>query len=608
MKKTILTISALAIAAFSYAQSTVLTPDNIDQVISQMTLQEKVDLVVGSGAGWGNVNAKFPGTAGWTRAIPRLGIPSIYFADGPQGVNMDRTREYDETDYSNTFFLSGSSLACSWDTEAARQIGQAIGYELKERGMDVILGPAMNLHRNILAGRNQEYFSEDPVLSGKMASAWIQGAQSNGVATSLKHFAVNNQETNRKENDARVDTRTLREIYLKGFEIAVKESNPLTVMSSYNYINGVHASESADLLNGILRGEWGWDGVVMSDWDAVAIPSEAVKASCDLIEPGTDSDKKAILDAVANGTLPEADLDRNVRRILSLVVKSPSFLGYRNSNDVNKPAHRALLRRIAAESMVLLKNDNAVLPLKPGNVALYGCSSYDLVPANMGVGGNNMGIYHVSLVQGMREAGFRVDWDILREYTDYIPTAKSKIESAYPPVYKQFFRFDRPEEIIPGKETPSQYTPEQIAMAADIGYQINSFHRSWTVKEQAGSNDAAIITIARTTGESFDRLPKEFSLTESEMNLIKEISTGYHSMGKPVIVLLNVPAAIETASWRDMVDAILVIGQPGERAGESIADALSGKTAPSGKLNESWPVSYGDAPADKINFINKYFK
>jgi len=212
-----------------HAQDLKLTRENIPQIVAAMTTEEKVDLVVGCGAGWGNPDAKFLGTAGWTRAIPRLGIPSVYFADGPQGVNMTQTREYDVNDYSCTFFLSGSTLATSWDTEAAQAIGRAIGYELKERGLDVILGPGMNLHRNILCGRNQEYFSEDPLLSGKMAAAWIRGAQSNGIATSLKHFAVNNQETNRKENDSRVGMRALRELYLKGFEIAVKEGNPWTI-------------------------------------------------------------------------------------------------------------------------------------------------------------------------------------------------------------------------------------------------------------------------------------------------------------------------------------------------------------------------------------------
>ena len=580
-----------------HAQDLKLTRENIPEIVAAMTTEEKVDLVVGCGAGWGNPDAKFLGTAGWTRAIPRLGIPSIYFADGPQGVNMAQTREYDTADYSCTFFLSGSTLATSWDTEAARAIGQAIGYELKERGLDVILGPGMNLHRNILCGRNQEYFSEDPLLSGKMAAAWIRGAQSNGIATSLKHFAVNNQETNRKENDSRIGMRALRELYLKGFEIAVKEGQPWTVMGAYNYINGVHACENEWLLTEVLRKEWGWQGVVMSDWDGVVRQADAVSAGCDLIEPGTEADRDALLSALEDGSLAMGALDRNVRNILELVVKCPSFSGYQYSNSIDRESHRKLLRRIAAESMVLLKNEGNVLPLKTGSVGLYGVSSYDLIPANMGVNGVNNGVYHVSLVQGLREAGFTVCPSVLREYTNYIAAEKEKIASAFPPLYKQFFRYPRPEEIIPGMV---EVTVENAgALTVDLGLKQSSVAPRLTLKEQAESNAAAIITLARGTGEAFDRAASEFELTASEKMLIDSLSTAYHQSGKPVIVLLNVPAPIETASWRDQVDAILLVGQPGERAGESIADALTGTVAPSGRLADTWPVRYGDAPADK---------
>lgn len=596
--KRLLTATLLAAMLINlHAQDLKLTRENIPEIIAALTPEEKVDLVVGCGAGWGNPDAKFPGTAGWTRAIPRLGIPSIYFADGPQGVNMTQTREYDTADYSCTFFLSGSTLATSWDVDAAQAIGQAIGYELKERGLDVILGPGMNLHRNILCGRNQEYFSEDPLLSGKIAAAWIRGAQSNGIATSLKHFAVNNQETNRKENDSRVGMRALRELYLKGFEIAVKEGRPWTVMGAYNYINGVHACENKWLLTDVLRGEWGWQGVVMSDWDGVVRPADAVSAGCELIEPGTDADREALLSALKDGSLALEALDRNVRYILELVVKCPSFSGYDYSNDIDRESHRKLLRRVAAESMVLLKNEGDVLPLKPGSVGLYGVSSYDLIPANMGVNGVNNGVYHVSLVQGLREAGFTVCPSVLREYTTYIAAEKEKIAAAYPPLYKQFFRYPRPEEIIPGtEETPAESVG---ALTLDLGLKQRSGTSRLSLKEQAEINEAAIITLARGTGEAFDRTASEFELTESEKMLIDSLSNAYHACEKPVIVLLNVPAPIETVSWRDKVDAILLVGQPGERVGESIADALTGTVAPSGHLTDTWPVSYGDAPADK---------
>ena len=597
MKRLLTAILLAAILVNLHAQDLKLTQENIPEIVSAMTPEEKVDLVVGCGAGWGNPDAKFLGTAGWTRAIPRLGIPSIYFADGPQGVNMSQTREYDTADYSCTFFLSGSTLATSWDKEAAQAIGQAIGYELKERGLDVILGPGMNLHRNILCGRNQEYFSEDPLLSGKMAAAWIRGAQSNGIATSLKHFAVNNQETNRKENDSRVSMRALRELYLKGFEIAVKEGRPWTVMGAYNYVNGVHACENKWLLNDVLRGEWGWQGVVLSDWDGVVRQADAVSAGCELIEPGTEADREALLAALEGGSLSMEALDRNVRNILELVVKCPSFSGYDYSNDIDRKEHQKLLRRVAAESMVLLKNEGDVLPLKPGSVGLYGVSSYDLIPANMGVNGVNNGVYHVSLVQGLREAGFTVCPSVLREYTGYIAAEKEKIASAYPAIYKQFFRYPRPEEILPG--TGEAQAESVGALTVDLGLKQSSGAPGLSLKEQAETNEAAIITLARGTGEAFDRAASEFELTASEKMLIDSLSVVYHASGKPVIVLLNVPAPIETVSWREKVDAILLVGQPGERAGESIADALTGAVAPSGRLADTWPINYGDAPADK---------
>jgi beta-glucosidase len=596
--KRLLTATLLAAMLINlHAQDLKLTRENIPEIVSAMTPEEKVNLVVGCGAGWGNPDAKFLGTAGWTKAIPRLGIPSIYFADGPQGVNMTQTREYDVIDYSCTFFLSGSTFATSWDVDAAQAIGQAIGYELKERGLDVILGPGMNLHRNILCGRNQEYYSEDPLLSGKLAAAWIRGAQSNGIATSLKHFAVNNQETNRKENDSRVGMRALRELYLKGFEIAVKEGRPWTVMGAYNYVNGVHACENKWLLTDVLRGEWGWQGVVMSDWDGVVRQADAVSAGCELIEPGTDADREALLAALKEGSLSTEALDRNVRNILELVVKCPSFKGYEYSNDIDRKKHQKLLRRVAAESMVLLKNEGDVLPLKPGSVGLYGVSSYDLIPANMGVNGVNNGVYHVSLVQGLREAGFTVCPSVLRDYTNYIVSEKEKIASAYPAIYKQFFRYPRPEELIPG--TGEAKAESVGALTVDLGLKQSSGTPRLSLKEQAETNEAAIITLARGTGEAFDRAASEFELTVSEKMLIDSLSNAYHSCEKPVIVLLNVPAPIETVSWREKVDAILLVGQPGERAGESIADALTGAVAPSGRLADTWPIHYGDAPSDK---------
>ena len=611
MKRTLIISSLVLALAGRYqagAQELKLRPDNIDEIVAAMTDDEKVNMLTGQGVGWGNSDAKFPGNAGWTYAIPRLGIPAIYFGDGPQGINIDQYREYDATDYSCVHYLAGSTLANSWDVDAAYTIGSAIGYETRERGMDVVLGPAINIHRNLLGGRVQEYYTEDPYLNGKMAAAWIRGAQSEGVGTSLKHFAANNQETNRVRMDVRASARALREIYLKGFEIAVKESNPWTVMSSYNYINGVHASENKDLLTHLLREEWGYKGAVISDWGAVRIQADAINAGLDQIESGWDRDRKAILDGMADGTISRETVDAGVKRMLELVVKCPGFKDYAYSDDIHRQAHRALLRQVAAESMVLLKNETRALPLNAGaKVALYGCTSYDFIPANMGVGGTNWGEYHITLVEGLRKAGFEVYKPLMRQYKSYVAQEKARIERKYQGDNNVYYLERRPEELIPSDKAPEQRGPSQLegdqAMVNWGGQQMGGGFVK--LSQAVADNDLAVITLGRTTGEHADRKTREYNLTDKERELVETVSKAFHKAGKKVVVLLNTPTAIETASWRDLADAILYVGQPGERAGESVADVLSGKVNPSGRLADTWEIAYGDAPADK-NFPFDY--
>lgn len=610
MKKTVYTI-ILGLAILGQTRAAAqpkLRTDNIDEVIAAMTLEEKVNMLTGQGVGWGNSDAKFPGNAGWTYAIPRLGVPAIYFGDGPQGINIDAFREYDATDYSCVHYLSGSALANSWDVDAAQQIGAAIGYETRERGMDVVLGPAINIHRNLLGGRVQEYYSEDPHLNGKMAAAWIKGAQSQGVGVSLKHFAANNQETNRVRMDTRASVRTLREIYLKGFEIAVKESDPWTVMSSYNYINGVHASENKELLTDLLRTEWGFKGAVISDWGAVRLQVPAILAGLDQIESGWDRDRKALLDAIADGSLPIETVDAGVKRMLELVVKCPGFKNYAYSNDIDRDAHRTLLRRIAAESMVLLKNENDLLPLGKGTkIALYGCTSYDFIPANMGVGGTNIGEYHITLVEGLRKAGFEVYKPLMRQYKSHVAMQKDLIEQKYAGNNNIYYLEKRPEELIPSDKEPERHGPGELTGDMAMVNWGGPMGGGGFVKlsQTVSDTDIAIITLGRTTGEHADRKAPEYALTSKERELIETVSSAFHAAGKRVVVLINTPTAIETASWRDMADAILYVCQPGERAGESVADALSGAVNPSGRLADTWEIAYGDAPADK-NFPFDY--
>ncbi|MCR5473140.1 MAG: beta-glucosidase, partial [Prevotella sp.] len=310
-KKTILMACAILFGSISTMTAQVkLQPQNVDDVLKAMTLEEKAMLVVGgnrqiaSSENNGMIGGhaqRVPGAAGATQAIPRLGIPSTVLTDGPAGVRINPKRDNDQSTYYCTGFPVGTALACTWNTQLVEEVGKCIGNEVLEYGCDVLLAPGMNIHRSPLCGRNFEYYSEDPYVTGKIGAAYVRGVQSQGVGTSVKHFAANSQETNRMGVDEVMSQRALREIYLKGFEIAVREAAPWTVMSSYNRINGPFTQENRELLTTILRDEWGFDGIVMTDWTGLRNTAAQIQAGNDLMEPGADSQIKDIIEKVKSG-------------------------------------------------------------------------------------------------------------------------------------------------------------------------------------------------------------------------------------------------------------------------------------------------------------------
>ena len=583
MRKTITILAALACAASLFAQPQ-LNKDNVEEVLKAMTLQEKAALCVGGsrmvnidGIPTGSANL-VPGAAGTTRAIPRLGIPATVLADGPAGLRISPTREGSSKTFYCTGFPVGTLLASSWDLALVESVTEAMGNEVLEYGVDVLLAPGMNIHRNPLCGRNFEYFSEDPLLSGKMAAAYVNGIQKNGVGTSIKHYAANNQETNRNMNDAKVSVRALREIYLKNFEIAVKESDPWTVMSSYNQLNGEFTQQSHDLLTKVLREDWGYKGIVMTDWGNKEGTVKAVQAQNDLMEPGAQSEIERIIAAVKDGSLSEADLDRNVRNILNYIVRTPRFQGYKYSDAPDLKAHAAVARSAAAESMVLLRNEGA-LPLSGSEkVAMYGISSIDFVAGGTGSGNVNKA-YVVNMKQGLENAGFKLDKDLMDYYESYI-------------------KYNSANNKLNGGNSNRPLLGTSKLAEIPVG--------SAAIKSQAKSNDVAIITIGRNAGEGADRkMMDDFELTAVERELIQNVSSAFHLEGKKVVVVLNIGGVIETNSWKDMVDAILLPWSPGQEGANAVADVLTGKANPSGKLPMTFPVNFTDHPSS-ANFPYDY--
>ena len=593
MKHFNLLLMSLLMAVCVFSQNTKLPrlgTNKVEDVVSAMTLKEKVWLLVGMGRDVQNnmsetqKAAMLSGAAGLTYDIPRLGITPTVLTDGPAGLRINVDQTFASHKFYCTAFPTATALASSWNASLVEDVGKAMGDEVLEYGSDVLLAPAINNQRNPLGGRNFEYYSEDPLVIGKLSAAMIRGVQSNGVGTSLKHFAANNIETNRMSVNAVISQRALREIYLRGFEIAVKESQPWTVMTSYNRINGFYTSENRDLVTTILRDEWGFQGMVMTDWgggkDAVA----QMNAGNDVLMPG-NKQRDELINAVNSKLLNENVLNQNVSRTLAFIMKTPRFKGYTPTYAPDLQAHVQVARNAAGETMVLLKNDNGTLPFtaKVKRVALFGKTSYRFIAGGTGSGEVN---YEkaVSVDEALTNSGYKLVQSLSDIYKNFIDTVTANSTV-------------KPRQ----KKTVVDFHPE-LALNQN---QIN---------DQVKNSDIAVITIGRNAGEGADRKVENFSLSQTEKDLIKNVSKAYHAAGKKVIVVLNIGSPIAITDWRDDADAVILAWQPGQEGANALADILKGKVNPSGKLAETFPVNYEDVPSaatfpgePKENPVNAFY-
>ena len=563
-----------------------------ERVVAAMTREEKVRLLVGTCKDWnlvpepapatihrppvpdgywdnyqGNtatMKGKVSGAAGVSYAIPRLGVPEIVFADGPVGLRIDSVC---------TAFPSTTLLAATRDTDLVYRVGKAIGEEMLYYGVDILLAPGINNMRNPLCGRNYEYMSSDPDIAADMAAAYVRGVQSMGVGACIKHFAANNQETFRNGIDVQVADSVLRELYLRAFERVVKEAQPWTVMSSYNKVNGIYASENTYLLTDILRGEWGFDGFVMTDWWAEEDPVRMQQAGNDMLMPGTDMQIDTLLAALADGRLDETVLDRNLLNVLRIIRRCPSFRNQGTTNPDGQnlqqmlKSHADLARSAAAKGMVLLKNDNGALPLNRAGqrVALLGKGSYDTYVGGTGSGRVSRA-YAVMLNDALAQAGYTPDAEVANRYTEHIRHSRSvqPEESAWYMPYVSELEWSRSE-----------------------------------LQDMARNNDLCIITLQRMAGEGGDRHLTEgdYYLTSVERSLIRDASEAFHKQGKPVVLLLNIGASVELTDVCAYPDAILLTWLPGQEAGHAITDVLTGIQQPQGKLPMPFYVRYEDVPS-----------
>lgn len=500
---------------------------DVEKILQSMTLEDKIALCSGA-------------TFWETKAFEKYGIPALFMCDGPHGLRkQDRESGTDMLGVNQsrpaTCFPPAVTTAGSWDPDLLAEIGAAIGDEAKAQGVGLVLGPGANLKRNPLCGRNFEYFSEDPFLAGKLAAGFIRGVEGQGVGTSLKHFAANSQEKSRFTSDSVMDQRTLRELYLSAFEAAVKEGKPATVMCAYPKLNGVHCSDHKELLTDILRDEWGFEGMVVTDWGAMNDRMEGFRAGCDLNMPGGSAYmEKEVLAAVKSGALPESAVDDSARRVLKLVFRAAETL--KEAAECDYDAHHDLAARAAEGGAVLLKNEGGVLPLKEGQtVALLG---------------------HMAREMRFQGAG-----------SSHInPTKLTNPVDAMPGL-----------PFAPGCDARGDTTDSLIAQAVEL----------------AKSVEVPVVFAGlpgRYESEGFDR--DNMKMPGGHLRLIDAVAEANPN----TVVVLLCGAPVE-CPWADKVKAILYMGLPGQAGGTAAADLLYGKVNPSGKLAESWPLRYEDCPS-----------
>lgn len=511
--------------AIGQAAGTV-TGGDAAELVSRMTVEEMALLL--SGDGW------------WrTHGIERLGVPSISLSDGPHGLRKTDSAGMGQS-VPATCFPTAPGLAATWNVELAREVGAALGREAQASDVQILLGPGVNMKRSPLAGRNFEYLSEDPLLSGRMAAAYIEGVQGEGVGSSLKHFAVNNQEFERMATSSDLDERTLHEVYLPAFEIAVTEAKPWTVLSAYNLVNGTYATEHPQLLTQILREQWGFEGFVVSDWGAINDRVRGVAAGTNLEMPGSgDYNRNKIVAAVKDGILPKAALERSVTQLLSVVLKAKA--SHKPGTTFDAEAHHALARRIGGEAIVLLKNADNILPLGAGKrVALIGV--FAKTPRYQGAGSSQVNPTRVS--------------NAFDELTTLIGGGNLAYASGYDDE---------------GNTTDAQLDEaSRVASRADIAIVFAGLPDSYE-------------------SEGFDR--KSIDLPPGHNRLIDTVSTAQPNV---VVVLMNGSAV--AMPWVDRVKGIVEAWLGGQAGGGAIADVLTGQVNPSGKLTETFPVSLEQTP------------